>query len=73
MIELTFEELGAVSGGMTENECVGVFTVGGAGLGGMIGGFAGAGLGGMLGGATGLMLCNSIVNPSSGSPRGDKP
>lgn len=64
MRTLTIDELTHVPGGVTENECVGAFTLGGAAIGFFAGGGgAGADLGAALGGGIGLMLCGSIVNP----------
>jgi hypothetical protein len=69
---LTFEEINAVDnlgGGVTENECTGVLTFGGALLGGIGGALvsgglfsvAGAGFGGMLGNAAGNVWCGGFI------------
>ena len=57
---------GATGGGsspsMTENECIGAFTLGGAALGFFTaGGAAGAGLGAALGGGVGMVLCSGLT------------
>jgi hypothetical protein len=66
--ELTVAEIDFVSGGITENQCIGAATLGGGVIGGGIGFFAGgigafggAGFGMGVGGALGMMFCTYIV------------
>lgn len=69
MLELSIGEIEMVGGGyMTENECIGAFTVGGGFIGGGIGFFfagvgavGGAGLGLGFGGGIGLMACGRLT------------
>ena len=69
MHELSIGEIMVVGGAISENQCVGVFTLGGALVGGAVSAYgtagwgtsAGWGLGGMLGGAAGLMVFRYIM------------
>ena len=62
-------EIDLIGGAVTENQCIGAFTIGWALIGGVLtpsatygwGTSAGWGLGGMLGGAGGLIVCGYIM------------
>lgn len=58
---LSDSEIELISGGMTENQCIGAFTLGGVIFGGLTGGPAGAGLWGGFGGVVGMLACGSLV------------
>ena len=63
MQEMTDAEIALVSGGITENQCIGLFTLGGALVGavGSGGNIGVAGYGAALGGALGMVTCARIV------------
>lgn len=69
MQQLTLGQIDMVSGGMTENQCIGAFTIGGGllgfGIGAIVGSgpgaVAGAGLGLGFGGGTGLVVCHYLT------------
>jgi len=70
MRELTMSEVAAVSGAVTENQCIGAFTLAGGAIGGAagfyfgvgIGTFGGAAFGMGVGGAAGLLFCTYLAN-----------
>ena len=62
MNELTFDQVDMVSGGgLTENQCIGAYTLAGGVFGFFAGGPVGAGLGLGFGAATGGLLCHYLV------------
>lgn len=61
MREILTDECCLVAGGITENQCIGLFTAGGGFLGFIGGGGVGLGTGMVVGGALGNILCVRLV------------
>jgi bacteriocin-like protein len=77
--EIDIKDLNAISGGVTENECIGAFTAVGLAVGFGVAGLPGLGAGGAVMGAVGMMVCGQLSNgvsmwaPSGGSILDSKP
>lgn len=61
MNELNEIELAMVGGGMTENQCIGMWSLGGGLIGGIVGGWGGFGIGLGAGAAVGMVVCVKMI------------
>jgi len=62
MQTMTIQDIDAVGGGMTENQCIGFFTLGGGVAGALFGGgFVGAGFGMAAGAGFGMVVCVKMI------------